>query len=220
MTLSFPPPIKNFKTHTLTTDALLLSRKYANLSIYDFRRKELFMSIMNTYTGRKFDPMHIKPKNICLEDIAHALSYLCRGGGQTLIFYSVAQHCLNCAEEARARGWSDRMILACLLHDASEAYISDIIRPVKAHLSNYLEIEEMIMNVIWEKFALNDLTSEEHAMWKQIDNDILSAELPVLFPGEKTHQTAPLQSAPDLKEHPFRDMEKQFLAFAHQLGIQ
>ena len=97
---------------------------------------------------------------------------------------------------------------------------SDIIRPVKAHLSNYLEIEEMIMNVIWEKFALNDLTSEEHAMWKQIDNDILSAELPVLFPGEKTHQTAPLQSAPDLKEHPFRDMEKQFLAFAHQLGIQ
>lgn len=95
MTLSFTPPIKNFKTHTLTTDALLLSRKYANLSIYDFRRKELFMSIMNTYTGRKFDPMHIKPKNICLEDIAHALSYLCRGGGQTLIFYSVAQHCLN-----------------------------------------------------------------------------------------------------------------------------
>lgn len=143
------------------------------------------MSIMNTYTGRKFDPMHIKPENICLEDIAHALSYLCRGGGQTLIFYPVAQHCLNCAREAQSRGWSDRMVLACLLHDASEAYISDIIRPVKAHLSNYLEIEEMIMNVIWEKFNLNNLTSEEHAMWKQIDNDILSAELPVLFPGEK-----------------------------------
>lgn len=155
------------------------------------------MSIMNTCTGRKFDPMHIKPENICLEDIAHALSFLCR-----------------------ARGWSERMVLACLLHDASEAYISDIIRPVKAHLSNYLEIEEMIMNVIWEKFNLNDLSSEEHMMWKQIDNDILSAELPVLFPGEKNHPTVPLQSAPDLEEHPFRDMEKQFLAFAHQLGIQ
>ena len=178
------------------------------------------MSIMNTYTGRKFDPMRIKPKNICLEDIAHALSYLCRGGGQTLIFYSVAQHCLNCAKEARARGWSERMVLVCLLHDASEAYISDIIRPVKAHLSNYLEIEEMIMNVIWEKFNLNDLSSEEHMMWKQIDNDILSAKLPVLFPGEKNHPTVPLQSAPDLEEHPFRDMKKQFLAFAHQLGIQ
>ena len=112
------------------------------------------------------------------------------------------------------------MVLACLLHDASEAYISDIIRPVKAHLSNYLEIEEMIMNVIWEKFNLNDLSSEEHMMWKQIDNDILSAELPILFPGEKNHPTVPLQSVPDLEEHPFRDMEKQFLAFAHQLGIQ
>ena len=167
------------------------------------------MSIMNTCTGRKFDPMHIKPENICLEDIAHALSFLCRGGGQTLIFYSVAQHCLNCAKEARARGWSERMVLACLLHDASEA------------TSNIdLEIEEMIMNVIWEKFNLNDLSSEEHMMWKQIDNDILSAELPVLFPGEKNHPTVPLQSAPDLEEHPFRDMEKQFLAFAHQLGIQ
>ncbi len=77
------------------------------------------------------------------------------------------------------------MILACLLHDASEAYISDIIRPVKVHLANYLEIEEMIMNVIWKKFNLDDLSSEENAMWKQIDNDILSAELPVLFPGEK-----------------------------------
>ncbi len=51
-------------------------------------------------------------------------------------------------------------------------------------------------------------------MWKQIDNDILSAELPVLFPGEKNHPTVPLQSMPDLEEHPFRDMEKQFLAFA------
>ena len=112
------------------------------------------------------------------------------------------------------------MVLACLLHDASEAYISDIIRPVKAHLSNYLEIEEMIMNVIWEKFNLNNLTSEEHAMWKQIDNDILSAELPVLFPGEKNYHTVPLQSVPDLSEHPFRNTEAQFLAAAHKLGIQ
>lgn len=215
-----PPPIKNVKLHILIADTLLLSRKYATLSIIISGERSFFMSIMNTYTGRKFDPMHIKPENICLEDIAHALSYLCRGGGQTLIFYPVAQHCLNCAREAQSRGWSDRMVLACLLHDASEAYISDIIRPVKAHLSNYLEIEEMIMNVIWEKFNLNNLTSEEHAMWKQIDNDILSAELPVLFPGEKNYHTVPLQSVPDLSEHPFRNTEAQFLAAAHKLGIQ
>ncbi|GAB6105495.1 MAG: phosphohydrolase [Blautia sp.] len=177
------------------------------------------MNIMNTFTGLQFDPLKMTVRDVSLKDIAHALSFLCRGGGQTLFFYSVAQHSLNCAREAHARGWSERMILACLLHDASEAYISDIIRPVKVHLANYLEIEEMIMNVIWKKFNLDDLSSEENAMWKQIDNDILSAELPVLFPGEKNHRSAALQSSPDLIEHPFHDIEERFLKAAHLLGI-
>lgn len=176
-----------------------------------------FMSIMNTYTGRQFDPLHMKTEDVCLEDIAHALSFLCRGGGQTLFFYSVAQHCLNCAAEARARGWSDRMVFACLLHDASEAYISDIIRPLKSHLANYLEIEAQIMQVILEYFHLDDLSPEEHAMWREIDNAILSAELPALFPGEQKHQPAPLSSVPDLLERPFRDIETEFLTLARTL---
>ena len=99
------------------------------------------MNVMNTYSGRKFDPMKIAPEDVYLEDIAHALSLVCRGGGQIRWFYSVGQHSINCAHEALARGWSDRMALACLLHDASECYISDVIRPVKVHLQNYLEIE-------------------------------------------------------------------------------
>lgn len=106
------------------------------------------MSVMNTYSGRKFDPMKIAPEDVYLEDIAHALSLVCRGGGQIRWFYSVGQHSINCAHEALARGWSDRMALACLLHDASECYISDVIRPVKVHLQNYLEIESMIMDAI------------------------------------------------------------------------
>lgn len=178
------------------------------------------MSMMNTYTGRQFDPLQMTPDNVCLEDIAHALSYLCRGGGQTLFFYSVAQHSVNCAREARMRGWPDRMVLACLLHDASEAYLSDIIRPVKPYLTNYLELEDRIMKVIWKKFHLEDLTEEEHAMWKQIDNEILAAELPHLFPGEKTHPaSAALQSVPDLTEHSFRENEELFLTIAHELNI-
>lgn len=177
------------------------------------------MSIMNTFTGLQFNPLTMTVQDVSLEDIAHALSFLCRGGGQTLFFYSVAQHSLNCAREAYARGWSERMILACLLHDASEAYISDIIRPVKVHLTNYLEIEEGIMNVIWKKFNLDNLSAEEHSMWKQIDNDILSSELPVLFPGEKNNSSAALHSSPDLIEHPFRDIETRFLKAAHTLGI-
>ena len=69
------------------------------------------MSVMNTYSGRKFDPMKIASEDVYLEDIAHALSLVCRGGGQIRWFYSVGQHSINCAHEALARGWSDRMAL-------------------------------------------------------------------------------------------------------------
>ena len=104
------------------------------------------MSVMNTFYGRTFDPMEMTEENVALEDIARALSLLCRGGGHIRHFYSVAQHSINCAKEAKARELPERMQLACLLHDASEAYISDIIRPVKEHLNNYLEIEAKIID--------------------------------------------------------------------------
>ena len=77
------------------------------------------MSIMNTYTGKKFDPLQMKPEDVDLLDIAHALSLLCRGGGHIDRFYTVGQHSINCAREAQARGWERKLILACLLHDAS-----------------------------------------------------------------------------------------------------
>ena len=127
------------------------------------------MNTMTTYSGRKFDPMQMTPGDVYIEDIAHALSLLCRGGGQLTYFYSVGQHSLNCAAEAKARGWSKRQQLACLLHDASEGYISDIIRPVKIYLTNYLEIESKIMGTILTHFGLDDLTEEENRRWKQTE---------------------------------------------------
>ena len=175
------------------------------------------MSVMNTYSGRKFDPMKIASEDVYLEDIAHALSLVCRGGGQIRWFYSVGQHSINCAHEALARGWSDRMALACLLHDASECYISDVIRPVKVHLQNYLEIESMIMDAIWEKFHLDDLTDEENQKWKQIDNEILELELKTLMKGEKDREIIPLSSTPDLSERTFSSVEKEFNELALEL---
>ena len=91
--------------------------------------------------------------------------------------------------EAKARGWSERLQLACLLHDASEAYISDIIRPVKAHLSNYLEIESSIMNVILERFGL--------AEYRNTDN---------------------LSSVPAVAERPWREVEDEFEAECKKLA--
>lgn len=172
---------------------------------------------MTTFTGRHFDPMQIRTEDICIEDIAHALSLMCRGGGHLKYFYSVAQHSLNCAAEAKARGWSERLQLACLLHDASEAYLSDIIRPVKANLTGYLEIENCIMEKILEKFNLSDLTEKEHRKWKQIDDEILYYELKNLMSGEEDLAAPELCALPDISERNWQSVETDFLRAAHTL---
>lgn len=176
------------------------------------------MATMNTYTGNKIDPMSITASDISIQDIAHALSLTCRGGGHVSYFFSVAQHSINCMNEAKARGWSERLQLACLLHDASEAYISDIIRPVKAHLSNYLEIESSIMNAIFERFGLADLSEEENAMWKQIDDDMMNFELKNLMKGEAYRNTDNLSSVPVVAERPWREVEDEFEAECKKLA--
>ena len=104
---------------------------------------------IKTYTGIYFNPLEIKVENIEFRDIAHSLSLQCRGGGHIKHFFSVAQHSINCSLEAKARGFSKKVQLACLLHDASEAYISDITRPVKRQLEQYMEIEKIIQDQVW-----------------------------------------------------------------------
>lgn len=77
------------------------------------------MSCIKTYTGVMFDPLYPESELIDILDIAHALSMLCRANGHFRSFYSVGQHCINCALEAKARGYSKRVQLACLIHDAT-----------------------------------------------------------------------------------------------------
>ena len=144
---------------------------------------------MCTYTGLQVNPMNIQDEDIRTEDIAHALSLLCRGGGHMKQLYTVGQHCLNCANEAKARGWNTRIIFACLLHDASEAYISDIIRPVKQHLKTYITIEETILRTIYQHYGLGVLSQEEQNQVKKIDNALLNYEMPRLM-----HPPTPCQS--------------------------
>ena len=116
---------------------------------------------ITTYTGKHIDPVHPISDLICIEDIAHALSLICRGNGQVKTFFSVGQHCINCAREALARGYSNRIAFACLLHDASECYLSDVPRPFKKTLTGYKEQEENLLNLIYQKYLGNLLTSEE-----------------------------------------------------------
>lgn len=175
------------------------------------------MTVMNTYSNKQFNPLKIDEADICLEDISHALSLLCRGGGHVKHFYSVAQHSINCMHEAKARNYSLKVQLACLLHDASEAYISDIIRPVKVQLPNYYQIEAHIMEKIFSKFNLSDLDVHEAKLWKQIDDQILNYELKYLLSHNGDLFLHPLSSKPDFSPKDWQDVEKEFNFYADDL---
>lgn len=134
------------------------------------------MSYITTYLKKHIDPTNASADDIDIVDIAHALSLLCRANGHFEHFYSVAQHSLNCANEAKARGCSRRVQLGCLLHDASEAYLSDVTRPIKAQLSKYLETEEKLQNTIFNKWITPSLTEDETKQVFEIDDAVLKSK--------------------------------------------
>jgi len=143
---------------------------------------------------------------------------LCRANGHFKSFYSVGQHCINCALEADARGHSPRVQLACLLHDASEAYLSDVTRPVKQELPKYKEIEEPLQNLIWEKWLGSPLTAEENRQVFQIDDDILEHEFITLME-HALYDTIPLlASAPRFEFMEFSACQEEYLKLFHSLA--
>ena len=175
------------------------------------------MSAIMTNSKKMFDPLHPDEALIDIQDIAHSLSMLCRANGHFRSFYSVGQHCINCAREAQSRGYSRRVQLACLLHDASEAYLSDVTRPVKQELPQYKLIEEPLQNVIWEKWLGSTLTQEEDRQVFSIDDDILENEFPALM-GEKLYDTIPaLQSVPQFDFRDFALVKQEYLELFRQL---
>lgn len=165
---------------------------------------------ITTYTGKHFYPMDPEPEAICAEDIAHALPMICRGNGHVCTFWSVAEHCICCAKEARARGLSDRVILACLLHDASECYMSDVPRPFKKELGAYQEREDRLLSMIYEKFLGSDLTEKELERVKEIDDAMLWYDLDQLL-GEKQATAPPkLCIKLDYTLRPFKETEQEY----------
>lgn len=108
------------------------------------------MSWIQTYTGKKFDLLDPQPDMICIEDIAHALSNLCRFTGHCRDFYSVAQHSVFVANTVVTNQYR----LWALLHDATEAYVADMSSPLKRLIPDYQEIEARVWRAIAERFGL------------------------------------------------------------------
>ena len=167
---------------------------------------------ITTYTGQHFEPTNPNSELIRIEDIAHALSMICRGNGHVKTFWSVGQHCICCAREAVARGLSNRMVLACLLHDASECYMSDVPAPFKRELPEYQEQEEHLLSMIYEKFLGSDLTEEEQNELKEIDHAMLWYDLEHLL-GETQYGEIPeLHIDLDYTVCSFSKVEEEYLA--------
>ena len=114
------------------------------------KNKEIAMSWLQTFSGVKFDPLHPKKEDIRMLDIAHSLSMQCRFNGHVIRYYCVAEHSVTVS-----RILPEEYKLWGLLHDAPEAYVSDLIRPVKEVISGYADIEDHIMEMICDIYGLS-----------------------------------------------------------------
>jgi len=167
---------------------------------------------ITTYKGENFTPLNPNIHQIHIEDIAHSLSLMCRANGHIDYFYSIAQHSINCVTEAKYRGYSARIQLACLIHDASESYLSDITRPVKQFLPDYKIAEERLQRIIYNRFLNSELSDNENYLVRAIDDDMLKCELDSLMKKKKIFDVIPkLFSRPSFEFKNHVDVETEFL---------
>ena len=120
---------------------------------------------IQTFTGKRFWPLEPRVEDVDVRDIAHALSLVCRFSGHCSEHYSVAQHSVLVVAEVE--GWlkkhlpneppnaGKKTLRAALLHDAAEAYLADVVRPVKQHLIGYKEAEDRISGVVAQKYDVS-----------------------------------------------------------------
>lgn len=120
---------------------------------------------VETRSGRKVHFLDPQPDELDIEDIAWALAQQCRFNGHCSQFYSVAEHSV-----AVSRILPKHLRLAGLMHDASEAYLSDIPSPVKQFLPDYFKIEQTVMDAIIRKFNLVGMNNPpiKHADLQQL----------------------------------------------------
>ena len=128
---------------------------------------------IQTASGGRFYIAGGKLSSITLEDIAGALSKLCRYTGHCRKFYSVAEHSYHVSLVV-----PDEHAFHALMHDASEAYLGDVPTPLKGRLDEYRELEADVSRTIYARF---DLPAECHPCVKAADYRLLATEVPLLF---------------------------------------
>jgi hypothetical protein len=131
------------------------------------------MSGIQVVSGGAFDYRNPRPQDIHIEDVAHALGNICRFGGHTLRFYSVAEHSVLVSSIA-----PPHLALQALLHDAAEAFIGDMPRPLKTLLPEYRVVEARVWRAVAERFGLPETLDP---LIHELDNRVLLAEKAALL---------------------------------------
>ncbi|MBF0589290.1 MAG: phosphohydrolase [Magnetococcales bacterium] len=140
---------------------------------------------IQTYGGHQFWPLDPRVEEIHLEDIAHALSMLCRFNGHCMRFYSVAEHSVHISYIV-----PPEHALWGLMHDAAEAYLADIPIPIKRTMDDYARHEAHLLRLIARRFALSEKIPAEI---RQADRQMLATEKLALMRPEP----APWMPLPD-----------------------
>lgn len=169
---------------------------------------------IQTASGDAFYPLRPTLESICLADIAHGLSNLCRYGGQCRRFYSVAEHSvlLSYAVPPSLARWA-------LLHDASEAYLVDIPKPLKPFLPQYREAERRLAELIAARFGLE---WPEPIALHTYDTRILHNEQAALHPNPPQPWNVPGSPLEGITITGWLPLQARarFLARATELGIE
>lgn len=170
---------------------------------------------IQTVSGRCIDFTNPQPEDIDIEEIAHSLGLLCRFGGHCKEFYSVAEHSVRCAALAKEMNLSEDLQLEALLHDAAEAYIVDMPRPIKYTLKGYKEVETIFDKVIRDKYGLPPEMSKEVHL---IDNTLLSTEKRDLMnPSDLEWSALPDPLQKRIYPHDHEDATFNFMVEFHSL---
>ena len=135
----------------------------------DTLKEDLYTpNCIRTFSGRYINVFDPNPNDIIIEDIAHALAHIPRFGGHLPVFYSVAQHCIMCAGYV-----NEKFAFEALMHDATEAYLLDIPKPIKDMLPHYVHAEKHIHKIISWNFGVPIEMSSEV---KEVDRVMLEFE--------------------------------------------
>ncbi len=168
------------------------------------------MDWIQTWTGKAFRPLRPDPASIDIRDIAHSLSLLCRFNGHCHRFYSVAQHSVIVSHVV-----PPEHALWGLLHDAAEAYVSDLPRPVKRQVPDFVSFEDRLLEVIMHRF---ELPWPMPPAVKRADDILLATEQRDLMVDPPQPWGLPADPLPaPILPLPAPEAEAAFLARFHQL---